>query len=572
MEKKWLVKPGISAQLIGKFPEINPLVLQLLSDRDIKTQKEIDQFLTPDYGEDQHDPFLFSDMEKAVKRIFEAIEKKQKIVIYGDYDADGVTATVVLYKTLDELGAKIDVYIPYRETEGYGLNIEAAKEIIKADNKLVITVDCGISNVEEVKILQDGGVDVVITDHHHEPPETPKAHAVINHQIETEKYPFKSLSGVGVAFKLVQAIVISQKKYLKNEKLNEGFEKWLLDLVSIGTVTDVVPLLGENRTLVKYGLVVLKKTQNIGLKKLVEVSKVQINDADTYTIGFQIGPRINAAGRMDHASTAYELLTTKSSKEAEKIALELNQKNQERQKMTLKILEEAKNIIGAVGEQKIIIAVGKGWPTGLVGLVAGRLSDQYNRPVLIIADHTDEFVGSGRSIEQFNIIEALDQCKKYLERYGGHKQACGFTIANKKNLDEFIKEITKLATKQLTKKDLQPVLSIDMEVDLEDISWDLYNELAKFEPFGEGNPKPIFLARKVNIVDVGTVGKNGNHLKAMVSHNSNNLRKTIGFSFGDWCDKLKAGDKIDMVFEVDKNVWNHSQELQLKIIDLKLSK
>lgn len=571
MEKIWQVKPEVSDEIKNKFPEINPTVLQLLVDRGIDTQEKIDQFLNPDYGQDQNDPFLFNNMEKAVKRIYQALKNKEKIVIYGDYDADGVSATVTLVKILQKLGGEIDVYIPYRETEGYGLNLSAVKEIIKKGTKLVITVDCGISNLEEVKVLQNKGVDVIITDHHHEPPQIPQALAVINPQLVKEKYPEKFLAGVGVAFKLAQAVLSRQEEHLGKIVISEGFEKWLLDLAAIGTVTDIVPLLGENRTLVKYGLVVLRKTRNLGLKKLMEKTSRQIKNADTFTIGFQIGPRLNAAGRMDHASTAYELLVTESATEAEEIAEDLNQKNQERQKLTESILEQAKKIIGSVKNQKILIAVGKNWPTGVVGLVAGRLCDEFHRPVLIFSQTRDEIIASGRSIEKFNITEALGKCKKYLDRFGGHAQACGFTIKNKDNLDKFIKAIEKVADKSLTDDDLKPILEIDLKVKLEEIDWNLSNELEKFEPFGQGNPKPKFLAEKVRIVDLQTVGQNGNHLKVMVHHETNTIRKTIGFCFGGWCDKLKVGDFIDIVFEVDKREWNGNQELQLKIIDLKLS-
>jgi single-stranded-DNA-specific exonuclease len=526
--------------------------------------------LLPDYGENQHDPFLFKDMAHAVKRILKAVEQKEKIVVYGDYDADGVTSSVIIMETLKALGSAAEIYIPFRETEGYGLNLEAAKKIIKEQIKLVITVDCGISNKKEVELLNRGGVDVVITDHHHEPTDLPPALAIINAQLEAETYPFKTLAGCGAAFKLVQALLKKHQDYKVNQ-LPPGWEKWLLDLVAIGTIADLQPLLDENRVLVKYGLIVLQKTKRLGLLKLIETMGNNVTVLDERTVGWQIAPRLNAAGRLNHASSAYELLITEVPDEAEKLAAEINQTNKDRQQITDKVNMEARNILGEVNDQKILIVAGKEWPTGVVGLVAGRLTDEYNRPSLVISRYKGEIIGSGRSIPEFNIIEAVEKCGEFMARFGGHAQACGFTLKDEESLAQFIKKITKLAKSELNGQELLPQLTIDAEIKLEEVNWNLFEDLEKFMPFGEGNQKPRFLASGLNINEIQTVGSDAKHLRLMVNHQTSAVRKTIGFCFGSWCDKLKRGDKIDLIFEVDVNEWNGNRELQLKIVDLRIA-
>lgn len=567
--KRWVVAPVMSQEFSEKFPEIDQITLQLLYNRNLKTQNQIDEFLYPDYA-NLHDPFLFIDMQKSVERILKAVEAKEKIVVYGDYDADGVTSSVILTETLKALGAEVDVYIPYRETEGYGLNKEAAQEQVKKQTKLLITVDCGISNVSEVEILSQGGVDVIITDHHHEPPNLPKAFALINPHLSREKYPFKDLTGCGVAFKVACALISKHKEYQVNQ-LPEGWEKWLLDLVAIGTIADLQPILGENRILVKYGIIVLQRTRRLGLKEMAKAMSSELKNLDEKSIGWQIAPRLNAAGRMKHASTAYELLITEDQQQALELSTLLNQTNRERQQITDKIFNEALASLGEIKDQKLLVAVGQGWATGVVGLVAGRLTDQNHRPSLVISHFNGEIIGSGRSIEEFNIIEALEECREYLSRFGGHAQACGFTVKDEANLGSFIAKMNELAEKTLAGKELLPSLNIEMEVKLEDINWKLQEALEKFEPFGEDNYKPLFLAKNVSINEFQAVGTDGKHLRLLVNHHSSAIRKTIGFCFGTWCSKIKKGDKMDLVFEVDVNEWNGNRELQLKIVDLKHS-
>ena len=434
-----------------KFPEINAVVLQLLYSRGLKEQDKIDRFLGPDYLADQNNPFLFNDMKKAVAIILKVLKQKQKIVIYGDYDADGVTATAVLNLTLKRMGVKnLSFYIPNRLNEGYGMNKEAVKEIAKEKNDLVITVDCGITNLEEVELAKEKGMQVIITDHHLPGEKLPKADAIICPTLKNEKYPFKNLAGVGVAFKLAQALLTEYKHN------NEAFEKWLLDLVAIGTVADVVPLLGENRTLVKWGLLVLNKTQRMGLKELIEGANLK-RPLGTYNIGFQIAPRLNAAGRMDHANTAYELLVTQDEAEAIAIVNDLNKKNQSRQKVTEEMLKISLEQIGEPKDKdKILFSSYDGWSPGLVGLAAGKLCDKFHRPVIVLARLPapersdggqgkigDKYVGSGRSIQEFDIIQALSECSQYLEEFGGHRQACGLTVIGEENYIRLIEKMQK---------------------------------------------------------------------------------------------------------------------------------
>lgn len=569
MEKNWKVAPKISDDFFKKFPEINPVILQLMHNRGLDSQEKIDEFLNPDYGEDLHDPFLFKDMKKAVKRIFKAVKNKEKICVHGDYDADGVSASALLVSILKKLGAEAEVYIPHRELEGYGLHKETVEYLAEKKFDLIITVDCGIFNLKEAELVKEKGMQIIITDHHLAPPELPKAHSIINPQVEDDNYPWPSLSGVGVAFKLACALIESNKKE-KITEISEGFEKWFLDLVALGTIADCMPLLGENRTLVRYGLIVLKKTKRIGFRKLVEKTGGELNRLDVEAITYQISPRINAAGRMNHANSAFKLLMAESPERADKLAEELCQNNIDRQRLTEKILQEVKKQIGKVEkEEKILFALGDDWPMGLAGLVAGRICEEFHRPVFVSTKANGKISGSGRSIDEFNITGALEKVGVKLSRYGGHEKACGFELEEANDYRKLIEELKKIAEKELKGRELKPTLFIDSEVRLEDVDWQLFENLQQFRPFGEENKKPRFLARNLQITALEKVGQDGRHLRIMVNHKTPVIRKTIGFGIGNgWGNKLKVGDKIDMVFEVDVNEWNGNRELQLKIIDV----
>lgn len=565
MKKNWQLAKRITLEFQNQFPEINPLILQLFFDRGIDNQEKLDDFWNPDYGQDQHDPFLFLEMEKAVKRIFKAIQKKEKILIWGDYDADGVTSTAVLYLTLKRLGGEVEVFLPDRETDGYGINHKELHYLKERKIKLIITVDCGISNFEELEAIKKLDMEAIVTDHHSQPLKLPKACAVINPKLDKEKYPFKRLAGVGVAFKLAQALL----RRSKDE--DKGFEKWLLDLVAVGTVADCEPLLGENRVLVKYGLVVLNKTRRQGLQELVKISRLD-SPLDTYNISFQLGPRLNAASRMDHANTAFQLLITESKEEGQEIAKKLNEINYQRQLMITKIMKEAKAQVKDVENKKIIIVETPAnwyWPVGLIGLVAGKLQDEFYRPTIVITkNEKKELQGSARSVPNFNIVKAIEECKDHLLRFGGHPMASGFSLEEKK-LDKFKEKIEKVAERELKDFEFIPALKIDAKIDLGDVNWDFQEELERFEPFGEGNKRPKFLCTNLQVVGLEKLGKSEQHLKISVIQKSFNSKKFIGFNLGkEIGPKLKIGDLVDIVFEIGVNKWNGNKELQQKIVDI----
>lgn len=578
MPKKWQILPRISLEKQRLFPEINPIILQLLENRGLVNQSEIIEFFNFDYQKGVADPFLFSGMEKAVKKIFSAIREGKKITVYGDYDADGVCASAVLVKTLSELGAKADIYIPHRDKEGYGLNSQALKFLAKSKTDLIVTVDCGVSNYKEIVLANKLGLEVIITDHHHAPEKLPPAFVIINPKVPGESYPFKDLAGVGVAFKLAQGLISYHKKTIADQglKLNwEGFEKWLLDLVAVGTVADCVSLLGENRILVKYGLTVLNKTKSLGLKELIKIARISNKILIAEQISFQIAPRLNAAGRINHANNAFKLLSTTSRDTAQNLASDLEKDNSKRQRITEKILKEAKVQLDLAARQKLLFILGKNWPASIIGLVAGKFSDEFNLPVIIASKVDDKVIGSGRSIPQFNIIEALEKLKKYFSHYGGHAQACGFSLKKKKEIEFFKKDIIDLANTFLAGLDLTPTIAIDAEINLSQIDWPLYQEINKFSPFGMGNPEPVFLTHNLSVLSHRQVGQNGKHLKLSISNldeeKINNF-DGIGFNLASfWLDKIKTGDKIDLVYRIEANQWNGDQQLQLKVVDLKVN-
>lgn len=567
MAKKWVIKEKYGLEWAEKFPEVNPIVLQLLFNRGLDTQDKIDRFLGPDYLRDQNDPFLFNEMRVAVERIFKALKQKEKIVIYGDYDADGVTATAVLNIALKRLGAeKLKIYIPNRLTEGYGMKLEAVDELVKDGTNLIITVDCGIANKAEIALAKEKGIEVIVSDHHSEPVEIPEAWAVICPTLKREIYPFKKLAGVGVAFKLAQALLRSDQT-----QNNDAFEKWLLDLVAIGTIADSMPILEENRTLVKWGLIVLNKTQRPGLKELIGLA--QAKELDTHGVAFQIAPRLNAAGRMDHANTAYELLVTEDEAEALAISIDLNQKNQARQKATEEMMKISLEQIGQPDdEMKILFSCYDGWSPGLVGLAAGKLCDKFNRPVIVFGKSGDEYVASGRSVPEFDITGALNECREFLAEFGGHEQACGLTIVGENNYQKFKEKIKALATEKLAGVELLPRIIIETEMTLKEANWEIIDALERFEPFGEGNREPLFVTKKLRVEEINTMGTMGQHLRfGLVDANTQVLRKFVGFGLsGEWVEKIKIGDRVDVVYEFGVNEWNGNRELQFKIVDLKL--
>jgi len=563
---QWVIKENIAKDVAPKLPKLHPVISQLLFDRGLVTPEQIQQFLQPDYGNDVYDPYLFSQMQRAVDRIFSAQAAREKVIIYGDYDADGVCGSAILTKVFEEMDLDFETYLPNRELEGYGLNAKAINELADKKAKLIITVDCGISNNNEVELVKKLGMDVIITDHHHSPGSLPKAWAIIHPGLDPG-YPFKDLSGGGTAFKLAQALLRQLKKKSGSAE-DPAAEKWLLDLVAISTVADLVPLMGENRALVKYGLLVLGKTKNLGLQKLMEIAGLNLQKVDTRAVGWQIAPRINAAGRMDHANSAYRLLTTANVEEAITIASGLNKRNADRQSLTEKLIEESKKQIGPVpGDLPVIFSWGADWPVGVIGLVASKLTNLHGRPAIVLSKQGEKLVASGRSIQEFNLIEALTKFKDYFDKFGGHSGAAGFSIGAGK-FDEFKAKFTALAQEQLAGMSFMPRLIIDAQLELKDFTWPLLEALKKFEPFGQSNFKPRFLIKDLTVMSCENVGQGDQHLRLIVRQ-GNEQRRVICFGFGDYLEKLNPQDQVEMVCEAGINKWNGSQEIQLSLVDIK---
>ncbi|MBI4709109.1 MAG: single-stranded-DNA-specific exonuclease RecJ [Candidatus Portnoybacteria bacterium] len=576
----WLLKPKAPKEFIGQFPEYSPMVLQLLYSRGLKTQKEIDEFFNPDYKEDLHDPFLMLGVKEAVKRILKAVKKQEKITIFGDYDADGVCGALILKSTLEALGACLgEVQIPDRINDGYGLNSTAIKKIAKENTKLIVTVDCGITDVAEVKLANSLKMEVIIVDHHQLGKKLPSAKVIIDPFQKGDKYPFKTLAGAGVAFKLVQALIKEG-----GQKIKEGFEKWLLDLVALATVADCVPLIGENRTLVRYGLIVLAQTQRIGLQELMKIARLDpVFEAETmttnlnsYALGFMLAPRLNAAGRIKHANLAFRLLESQEREKARELAQEIDNFNRQRQKITDDIVAQVEERIKSYindPNYPIIIEGDQNWSAGIVGLVAGKISDKYQRPTIILNHENGLSRGSARSLPAFNIIEALKDSAEFLKDFGGHPVAAGLSL-KKENLPLFREKINQFARAKIKPEDLAPVLEIETEIAPKNINWELFDNLVKFEPFGNGNRDPVFMIKDLEIVNSRLVGNGSKHLKLELKggNPNNKIFKAIGFRLAkNGNENLKAGDKVDLAFELIVDEWNGNRDLQLRIIDIKQS-
>lgn len=587
--RKWIVTEPPPKEFTDAHPELPAIVTRLLWNRGLDTQEAIDEFLNPDYEGDIHDPFLFNDMDKAVTLIRDCLEHNKRIVVHGDYDADGVCASAIILTILKKIGSRNNgVFLPHRETDGYGLNNRTVQFLKDEGADLIITCDCGIGNAEEIALAKKLGMRVLVTDHHALPAVFPPADAIIHPLAPGEKYPDKTLAGGGVAFKLAQALLKRHKETnhkLANDESYESAEKWLLDLVAISTVGDMVPLIGESRTLVRYGLTVLNKTRNIGLKKLLAAAGLTDENGkpkrtlDTGAISYQIAPRINAAGRMDHANIAFALLSAEGENEADALAAQLNKNNTDRQKLTDQIVAEARRQIKETDQENnsIIFIFGENWATGIVGLIAGRIKEEFGKPAIAMGLNNGLITGSGRSVPGFNMIETLKTMPDFFFKFGGHPQACGFSLKNRGTLEEFKKAMLARADIGTANLDLAPQIKIDAEVDLDEVNWKLYDLLQKFEPFGVGNEEPLYAAAGLTVIGVEPVGADGRHLRLLVKHNSHTVRKTIAFGFGNverhpdnWA-ALRPGDKIDLAFTVGVNEWNGNRELQLQVEDIKKS-
>ncbi|MGB9839946.1 single-stranded-DNA-specific exonuclease RecJ [Thermovenabulum sp.] len=536
--------------------KLHPVILKILSKRGIKTKEEIRKFLEPKF-EDLYNPLLLLDMDKAIERINKAILEGENITIFGDYDVDGITGTAILYKGLKKKGAFVDYYIPARHDEGYGLNVIAIEKLAKKGTKLIITVDNGIACFDEVKMASDLGIDVIIFDHHETQGILPPAHAVVDPKRPDSNYPFKELSGAGVAFKFLQAF------------LNEEDLVKYLDIVAIGTIADLVPLQDENRIIVKLGLEVLKETENIGLKALLDIAGCTSEKIDVEKISYLIAPRLNAAGRMADAAIAVELLITEDKERAKLLAKELDNHNKARQAIESKIFKEVEDNITKeeIDKQNVIVVDGCNWHEGVIGIVASKITQNYCKPAVVISKEGEFSKGSCRSIPGFNIFQALSKISYLFEKYGGHEQAAGFTIKND-NVDLFKRKINEIAGEMKIKEHI-PVLTIDLDLKGAEIDINLAKELSLLEPFGFGNPKPIFSCRNLSVKSIKTVGNGEKHLKIEFVKRGNRYTG-IGYNYGSYKEKLIMAPFLDVAFYLEINVWGGREELQLKIKDLKI--
>ncbi len=580
MDKEWKIANPVSYSFINKFSDISPAVVQILFNRNIKSKEDIESFLRSDWKEDVHSPFLFKDMEKALGVINKHIKNRGRIIVFGDYDADGICGSAIIYLTLKHIGAEdVDVYIPHREFEGYGLNKQAIESLLQEKVDLVITVDLGISNIDEIKYLSDNGVETIIIDHHTIQKDDslkhllPDSDAIIHAGVDDETYPYKYLSGTGTAFKVAQALL---KDSGKDE--NESFAKWLLDLTAIGTIADMVPLTGENRVLVKYGLKVLNKTRRLGLRMMIEKSGI-INQDDidpqknfnlnSWNVSFQIAPRLNAAGRVNHAREALELILSDDGRHAYDLARHLNDVNRERQQMTDKVYSEALELIGETENKKFLFAKSDSWPIGVLGLVAGKIANSLNKPVILLTEFQGKYHGSGRSVDGLDITEVLGHFDKYLESYGGHSGACGLSV-KKEDVDIFAEKMSNFLEEKLKDVVLRPVINVDVVIDFIKIDDRLVEEIEKLEPFGQGNPEPIFMTKNAVVERIDSVGSNGKHIRVFLKQKDVS-RKFIGFNIKDSFEALniKEGDRVDVLYTVGFNIWRGNREIQLTIKDIK---
>ena len=569
--KHWNIPPLITPEADSALSKFPPILRQILFNRGYPTDAEARAYLNakPDFDPN---PFQMTGMREAVDRIQAAIQNNEPIAIYGDYDVDGVTSTALLVETLTYFNANVRGYIPNRFEEGYGLNNNALDELKANGVKLVITVDCGIRSPSEALHARTQGLDLIISDHHH-PAEgdLPLAFAVINPKQTGDKYPDKDLAGVGIAYKIAEALLDDGRQTIDTGQpstVNGQRLYSLLDLVALGTVADLAPLVGENRILVRKGLKQMKQTTRQGLFSLAAVSDIKLDKVNAGNIGFSLGPRLNAAGRLKEALAAYELLITKDPSRAGQLAQELNIQNRERQGITREIQAQAE-IITLADDPKayLLFAAHESFNSGVIGLAASRLTDTYYRPAVVASKGEEETRGSCRSIPEFHITDALDQCADLLVRHGGHAAAAGFTVKNE-NLSALVTKLKFIAAEKLSNVDLKPTVTADAEVSLVDIRPELFEKCLKYlEPTGYGNPSAVFVARNIKVKNARTIGADAKHLKLLLEDDGGYNHDAIGFRLGEWQKKMPP--RVDILFTYEVNEYNGRIGYQLNLKDLK---
>lgn len=550
MKKQWVISKRTKDDLIE----------QLLDNRGVIDYHD---FLYPGYTK-LHDPKKLKNMDRLVKRLLGAIKKKEKIGIFGDYDHDGTPAAALLSDGITSCGGNVAlVYIPTRE-EGYSIS-RAIVDLFKTEGvTLLITVDCGITNKKEVDYATFLGIDCVVIDHHVvQDDKYPDAAIVVNPKQPGDTYPFKELCACGLAFKTIQALGQKTGK-ISNDQL-----KWYLDLVAISTICDMVPLIGENRVLAHFGLMVLRQTKRPGLQQLYETATIDKKSISTYTVGFIIGPRLNAPGRMERASLSYELLVTSDKKQARELAVRLEELNRDRQKELQRVLEAAEEAVTKkkLHQKKVIVVSGDGWSDGVVGLVAGRITEKYSRPSIVLAGRADGLAkGSARSVDGFHLVEALQECEEYLIKYGGHEKAAGLTLA-KDQLVLLYDKIIEVADKKLSEDSLKPKIKIDTTLRTNEINLVVAERLTLLEPHGLGNSRPIFLIENVEVIDSRTIGKDGQHLKLRLLIKERVGVDAVAFNLAKRKTECEEGKRLDVVGILDVNEWQNRKSVQFKVLD-----
>ena len=542
-------------------------MVRVLANRGVAEPEDVEAFVKPPDLASYPDPLRLAGMGDAVERIARAIQEGERIVVYGDFDADGVTSTSLLTLALRHFGAHAEPYIPNRVSEGYGLNAAAVAEIARRGAKLLITVDCGISGRQEVAEARRAGLDVVVTDHHHLPDELPEAAACINPKLAAPGCEcYHDLAGVGVAYQLVRALVkrLGKPPGLRNVDL--------LGLVAIGTVADVVPLRGANRSLVTQGIAAIPQHSMPGLRTLLKFAHVDIGKVDAERIGFVVGPRLNAAGRVDDASTAYRLLMTASESEAQALAQKLEAQNRRRQAVMNSVVEQARERARKLGDDtKVILLHDTGWPSGVVGLVAGRLAEEFGRPTLVLEEGEEESRGSARSGRNFNIIEALTELKEMLIKFGGHEAAAGFTVKTAR-IQELADKMNAIADRQMQGDKLQPTVWADAEITLAEVNDSTYDSLNRLAPFGSANPSPLFMARNLRVMDAIPLS-DGSHLKLLLADATNINRSPVEamvWRAGHMYETIRQRRHVDLLFGIERRDWKGDVHLQLKVKDIRI--
>ncbi len=558
MKKKWefYTQDETLVKHVSEEHGISNLLAKILINREIIEKEQINIFLDPKRN-NFHDPFLMKDMDKAVERIIKAIENNEKILIYGDYDVDGITSITVLKKFLNERGLTVDYYIPNRLEEGYGLNKEAIKEIASKGYKLMITVDCGISGIEEIEYANSLGIETIITDHHEQSEKLPNAYCVVNPKRKDSTYPFRGLAGVGVVFKLIQAISIKQ------ELDEKEFLKYL-DVVCIGTISDIVPLVDENRVIAKLGLMLVGRTKNIGLKELI--NDIGYKEINSTMVSFGIAPRINACGRMGEQERALKLFLTDNIEEAKGITAELNEYNLQRQKTEKTIYEQAMQKLADEDINKIstIVIAGENWHHGVIGIVASRITEKFFKPTILICMEGEEGKGSGRSVPGFDLHSALEESSEFLSKYGGHEMAVGLSLPKNK-FEQFKIHFEEIA-KEKNIKQIIPVINIDCEISKKDLTKETINQIKLLEPFGEKNKQPLFAYKNLKIASIRALSE-GKHLK-LVLKDGNDIIEAIGFNLGELSNEYLIGDKVDVVGTLEINSFNGQDTIQINLKDI----